>query len=101
MCISAGHIAQAALLSGALQDIVDNKKLQMRGIIGLYAASAVGDDIEVYKDDTRTEVLCRSVMLCKPSQKASSPVSQACVTLTLYWRMQTLQTHQETVHQYT
>ena len=46
------------------QDIVDNKKLQMRGIIGLYAANAVGDDIEVYKDDSRTEVLCRWVYLC-------------------------------------
>ena len=42
-----------------LQDIVDNKKLQMRGIIGLYAANTVGDDIEIYKDDSRTEVLCR------------------------------------------
>lgn len=47
-----------------VQDIVDNKKLQMRGIIGLYAANTVGDDIEVYKDDSRTEVLCRWVYLC-------------------------------------
>ena len=47
-----------------MQDIVDNKKLQMQGIVGLYAANAVGDDIEVYKDDSRTEVLCRWVYLC-------------------------------------
>lgn len=38
---------------------MDNKKLQMRGIVGLYAANAVGDDIEVYTDDSRTEVQCR------------------------------------------
>ena len=42
-----------------LQDIVDHKKLQMRGIVGIYAANAVGDDIEIYKDDSRSEVLCR------------------------------------------
>lgn len=46
-------------LLGVVQDIVDNKKLQMRGIVGLYAANALGDDIEVYTDDSRTEVLCR------------------------------------------
>ena len=51
-----------------VQDIVDNKKLQMRGIIGLYAANAVGDDIEVYKDDSRAEVLCRWVHLCTSQQ---------------------------------
>lgn len=45
-----------------MQDIVDNKKLQMRGIVGLYAANAVGDDIVVYKDDSRTDVLCRFVL---------------------------------------
>lgn len=41
---------------------MDNKKLHMRGIVGLYAANAVGDDIEVYKDDSRTDVLCRFVL---------------------------------------
>lgn len=60
---------------------MDNKKLQMRGIVGLYAASAVGDDIEVYKDDTRAEVLCRSALSCKPAQKASGPALQDCVAL--------------------
>ena len=53
------HVLECA--RGHVQDIVDNKKLQMRGIVGLYAANAVGDDIEIYKDDSRTEVLCRSV----------------------------------------
>lgn len=31
----------------------------MRGIVGIYAANTVGDDIELYKDDTRAEVMCR------------------------------------------
>ena len=44
-----------------MQDIVKDQKLQMRGIVGVYAANSVGDDIEVYQDDSRTEVLCRLV----------------------------------------
>ena len=58
-----------------MQDIVDNEKLQMRGIVGLYAANAVGDDIEVYKDDSRTDVLCRSVL--RPPKSFSMPACQA------------------------
>ena len=46
-------------MCNALQDIVKNKKLTMRGIVGIYAANAMGDDIEMYTDDTRAEVLCR------------------------------------------
>ena len=62
-----------------VQDIVDNKKLQMRGIIGLYAANAVGDDIEVYKDDSRTEVLCRCVSL---------PLTLQSTAVAALWHMQ-------------
>ena len=40
-----------------LDDFVANKKLTLRGIVGLYPATAVGEDIVVYKDDTRSEVL--------------------------------------------
>ena len=47
----------------------------MRGIVGLYAANAVGDDIEVYKDDSRTDVLCRSVL--QPPEYCSMPACQA------------------------
>ncbi|KAL0041777.1 hypothetical protein WJX79_004152 [Trebouxia sp. C0005] len=56
-----------------LQDIVDNKKLQMRGIVGLYAANAVGDDIEVYKDDSKTDVLCRFHGLRQQAEKDDPP----------------------------
>ena len=42
-----------------MQDIVANKKLTMRGIVGIYAANTVGDDIEIYSDDSRSEVACR------------------------------------------
>lgn len=40
----------------APQDIVAGKKLRMVGIVGIYAANTVGDDIEVYIDESRAEV---------------------------------------------
>ena len=39
-----------------LDRIVEEKWLTANGVIGLFPANAVGDDIEVYADDTRTEV---------------------------------------------
>ncbi len=40
-----------------LQELVDDKALTARGVIGIWPANAVGDDIEVYKDDSRQEVI--------------------------------------------
>lgn len=39
-----------------LQTIVDQKWLQARGVIGFFPANSVGDDIEVYTDESRTDV---------------------------------------------
>lgn len=39
-----------------LQDFVTNKRVKLNAVIGLYPASAVGDDIEVYEDESRTVV---------------------------------------------
>jgi len=36
-----------------LNDLIHNKKLTGRGVIGLYPANSVGDDIELYSDDSR------------------------------------------------
>ena len=38
----------------AMQDIIAKKSIRLKGIIGIYAANSVGDDIELYAD----EVLC-------------------------------------------
>ena len=40
-----------------LKQIIEEKWLGAKGIIGLYPANAIGDDIEVYKDESRTEVI--------------------------------------------
>merc|ERR1712205_205629 len=37
-----------------LNNIKDNKRLKLNGIIGFYPANSVGDDIEVYADESRT-----------------------------------------------
>eukprot|EP00899_Mesostigma_viride_P007111 jgi/Mesvir1/16400/Mv18138-RA.1 len=40
-----------------LRQWVDKKSVDLRGVVGFYAANAVGDDIELYTDDTRAHVL--------------------------------------------
>jgi 5-methyltetrahydrofolate--homocysteine methyltransferase len=39
-----------------LKQIIDEKWLQARAVIGFFPASSVGDDIELYEDDDRTVV---------------------------------------------
>lgn len=40
-----------------LDTLIKEKWLTANGVIGLFPANAVGDDVEVYTDDTRSEVL--------------------------------------------
>jgi 5-methyltetrahydrofolate--homocysteine methyltransferase len=40
-----------------LHDIVSRKLLAARAVYGFFPANAVGDDVELYTDDTRTQVL--------------------------------------------
>ena len=42
---------------GMLDTLIKEKWLTAAGVIGFFPANAVGDDIEVYTDDTRTEVV--------------------------------------------
>lgn len=51
------------------QDIVKHKKLRLTGIVGIYPANSVGDDIEIYGDESRAEVGC---CLCEPAGKLMS-----------------------------
>ncbi|WP_166424934.1 methionine synthase [Paraglaciecola sp. 20A4] len=39
-----------------LDDLCANKKLQAKGVVGIFPANRVDDDIEVYTDEQRTEV---------------------------------------------
>ena len=62
-----------------LKQIVDEKWLQARAVIGFFPANSVGDDIELYTDDSREEV--KTVLhhlrqqLAKPSDRPNSCLS--------------------------
>ena len=40
-----------------LKKLIAERKLKARGVIGFWPANSVGDDIEIYADDTRTEII--------------------------------------------
>ncbi|MBD1581678.1 methionine synthase [Pseudoalteromonas sp. S16_S37] len=47
--------------------------LQPLGVIGLFPANRVGDDIEIYSDETRSEVLALSCHLRQQTEKTDFP----------------------------
>lgn len=52
-----------------LDDVIKNKWLTAKAVIGLYPANTVGDDIEVYTDESRKKVLTTLHMLRQQVQK--------------------------------
>ncbi len=53
-----------------LDTLIKEKWLTANGVIGFFPANAVGDDIEVYTDETRTEVMTR---LLQPAPAGRAP----------------------------
>jgi 5-methyltetrahydrofolate--homocysteine methyltransferase len=72
----AEHGAQARQVfseGNALLDVIVEKKLiTARGVYGLFPASAIGDDVELYTDDTREKLLERFHFLRQQSNKEGS-----------------------------
>ena len=59
--------------ANALLDVIIEKKLLTAcGVYGLFPASAVGDDVELYTDDTRASVLTRFRFLRQQAHKEGS-----------------------------
>jgi 5-methyltetrahydrofolate--homocysteine methyltransferase len=56
-----------------LKQIIDEKWLQARAVIGFFPANSVGDDIEIYNDDNRTEV---KAVLHHLRQQMAKPVDR-------------------------
>jgi len=52
-----------------LKELTAGRKLTANGVIGLFSANSVGDDIEVYTDDTRTKVAAVSHTLRQQDEK--------------------------------
>ena len=78
----AEHGAQARQIfteGNALLDVIIEKGLiEARGVYGLFPATAVGDDVELYTDGTRAEVLERFHFL---RQQANREGSEPCRSL--------------------
>jgi len=55
-----------------LETIIENKLITARGVYGLFPASAVDDDVELYTDGTRQKVLERFHFLRQQSNKEGS-----------------------------
>ncbi len=55
-----------------LKKLVQEKWLTANAVIGFFPANSVGDDIEVYTDESRTQVLTKFHMLRQQSRKASN-----------------------------
>lgn len=53
-----------------LQQIIAEKWLEARAVVGLFPANSVGDDIEIYTDETRTTVLSVQHALRQQTTKA-------------------------------
>lgn len=52
-----------------LDRIIDQQLLKARAVLGLYPANAVGDDIQLYTDESRKEILATFHMLRQQSKK--------------------------------
>ncbi len=55
-----------------LSDIVKNKKLTANGIAGIFSANSVGDDVELYSNDSEKHVIEKLFFLRQQSKKATS-----------------------------
>jgi len=53
-----------------LDDIIRNKAISARGVVGIFPANSVGDDLEVYSDITRKQVIARFFNLRNQELKA-------------------------------
>ncbi|MFQ5651261.1 MAG: methionine synthase [bacterium] len=60
-----------------LDRIVQNKLLTANGVLGLFAANSVGDDIEVYSDESRSRVLTTFHTLRQQTKKTGGNPNQA------------------------
>lgn len=55
-----------------LDKIVIEKKLEANGVIGFYPVNSIGEDIEVYTDDSRTETIATFRFLRNQQQKPAN-----------------------------
>jgi 5-methyltetrahydrofolate--homocysteine methyltransferase len=52
-----------------ISDIILNNKLKAHGVVGLFPANSIGEDIEVYRDESRSEVIAKLHTLRQQGEK--------------------------------
>jgi len=62
---------------GLLKEILDNRLLTAKAVYGLFPANSVGDDIEVYKNESRSEVLATFHTLRQQHEKPEGDANYA------------------------
>ena len=60
-----------------LSQLVSDKSLRANGVYGFFPANSIGDDIELYTDDTRTEVLSVIHTLRQQGSKSGENANKA------------------------
>ena len=60
-----------------LKDVLDHRLLTAKAVYGLFPANSVGDDIEVYKDESRSEVLATFHTLRQQLEKPEGDANYA------------------------
>ena len=70
-----GEVARRLLADAEelLEEIIHTRALRARGVVGLFPAHAVGDDVELYADESRTRVEGRIHTLRQQFQKTGRP----------------------------
>jgi 5-methyltetrahydrofolate--homocysteine methyltransferase len=56
-----------------LDEIVADKPIRARGVYGLFPANAIGDDVELYTDERRDQVLARFCFLRQQKSEEGQP----------------------------
>ena len=54
-----------------LQNIVNENWLEARAVVGLFPANSVGDDIEIYANESRNEVIHKQITLRQQTKKVA------------------------------
>ncbi len=62
---------------GLLKEILDNRLLTAKAVYGLFPANSAGDDIEVYKDESRSEILATFHTLRQQLEKPEGDANYA------------------------
>jgi len=73
-------VAASSLFKDAeemLQKIIKEDRLQTKAVVGLFPANSVGDDIEIYKDEQRSEVIYTQRTLRQEAKKATGQANLA------------------------